>query len=384
MAICQIPGPIWRTQPSGLQRLLETATAQGWAVYGPKPVEGTTRWGPISTIADLPQGWRDAQSPGRHRMTRKGGSRLFGVQHGAESAKQFLFPSRTPVWRAKRVGASLQLEPDAAEAPRIALLGLRPCDIRAIAIQDKVFLEGPWKDEDYRRRRDSTLLVAVNCTSSQPTCFCRSVGGSTVCQSGADIVLTELEGPGHFLLVQAITPAGLALVEACKFDEAAPEDTERAERECREAEDSQAKGIRVPGLKEAMVQNPEHPRYAQTAARCFACASCTQVCPTCFCSSPFDSSSLDGMGFRRERIWDSCFSEEFSYIHGGAVRRSISSRYRQWLTHKLANWQDQFGVLGCVGCGRCIAWCPAGIDIRDEAEAIRQSPLASASTEELW
>jgi ferredoxin len=96
------------------------------------------------------------------------------------------------------------------------------------------------------------------------------------------------------------------------------------------------------------------------------------ACPTCFCTTVDDVTDLTGSQAVRSRRWDSCFSMDFSYIHGGSVRSSGASRYRQWLTHKLASWQDQFGASGCVGCGRCITWCPVGIDLTEEVEAIRQ------------
>jgi Fe-S oxidoreductase len=96
------------------------------------------------------------------------------------------------------------------------------------------------------------------------------------------------------------------------------------------------------------------------------------VCPTCFCATVEDATDLTGSATERRRVWDSCFSQEFSYIHGGSVRTSAGARYRQWITHKLATWHEQFGVSGCVGCGRCITWCPVGIDITAEARAVRQ------------
>jgi sulfhydrogenase subunit beta (sulfur reductase) len=95
------------------------------------------------------------------------------------------------------------------------------------------------------------------------------------------------------------------------------------------------------------------------------------VCPTCFCTSVEDSTDVDGDGVVRVQRWDSCFTVDYSYIHGGSVRSSDRSRYRQWMTHKLSTWFDQFGSSGCVGCGRCITWCPVGIDITEEVAAIR-------------
>jgi Fe-S-cluster-containing hydrogenase component 2 len=117
--------------------------------------------------------------------------------------------------------------------------------------------------------------------------------------------------------------------------------------------------------------NLEHPRWDDVAERCLSCTNCTLVCPTCFCFAVEDVNSLDGERAERTQRWDSCFTLGHSMLHGaGSVRGDTRSRYRQWLTHKLSTWWDQFDESGCVGCGRCISWCPAGIDLTEEVAAI--------------
>ncbi|MCK4774160.1 MAG: 4Fe-4S dicluster domain-containing protein, partial [Candidatus Krumholzibacteria bacterium] len=125
------------------------------------------------------------------------------------------------------------------------------------------------------------------------------------------------------------------------------------------------------GIRDLLCGNYEHPRWDEVSKRCLTCANCTLVCPTCFCTTVEDTTDLTGENAERWRKWDSCFTTDFSYIHGGSIRSSSTARYRHWITHKLATWFDQFGSSGCVGCGRCIAWCPVGIDITEEAAAIR-------------
>jgi ferredoxin len=127
------------------------------------------------------------------------------------------------------------------------------------------------------------------------------------------------------------------------------------------------------GIKDLLYDNFEHPRWDDVASRCLTCGNCTMVCPTCFCFSITEVTDLAGLQAEQQRSWDSCFTVEHSNLHGGPVRVSGRSRYRQWMTHKLATWIDQFGTSGCVGCGRCITWCPVGIDITEEAAAIRAS-----------
>jgi ferredoxin len=128
------------------------------------------------------------------------------------------------------------------------------------------------------------------------------------------------------------------------------------------------------GIRDLLFSNLEHPRWQQVADRCLSCANCTLVCPTCFCSSVSDVADLSGDHASRERQWASCFTLEHSQMHGGNARPTVASRYRQWLTHKLAGWIDQFGSSGCTGCGRCITWCPVGIDLTAEVAAIRETP----------
>jgi ferredoxin len=133
----------------------------------------------------------------------------------------------------------------------------------------------------------------------------------------------------------------------------------------------------LPGL---LARNLEHPRWEEVAKRCLSCGNCTLVCPTCFCSDVSDVSDVSGT-VERQRRWASCFDLDHSYLHGGPVRLTTASRYRQWLTHKLSTWWDQFDESGCVGCGRCLTWCPVGIDLTEEAAAIRAADGAVATGE---
>jgi sulfhydrogenase subunit beta (sulfur reductase) len=114
----------------------------------------------------------------------------------------------------------------------------------------------------------------------------------------------------------------------------------------------------------------DHPRWDNVAKRCLSCGNCTMVCPTCFCSYMVDSSDLTSQKAGRMRLWDSCHTHQFTYTTAGPHRAKTLSRYRHWMRHKLCTFQQQYNVPGCVGCGRCITWCPVGIDITEEAAAI--------------
>ena len=154
---------------------------------------------------------------------------------------------------------------------------------------------------------------------------------------------------------------------------ASAEEKAKAEGIVAKAARQMGRTLDTKGIKELLYRNYENPRWDDVAKRCLTCGNCTLVCPTCFCTTVEDVTDLTGEHVERWRKLDSCFTMDFSYIHGGSIRSSPRARYRQWMTHKLATWIDQFGTSGCVGCGRCITWCPVGIDITEEAAAIRQS-----------
>jgi len=162
---------------------------------------------------------------------------------------------------------------------------------------------------------------------------------------------------------------------------ATPAEIEAAAHLGAEARARQTRVVDLHGLRDRLYAAAEHPRWQQTAERCLACTNCTMVCPTCFCSSMVDSSDLAGTSASRMRQWDSCFTLQFSYTTAGPLRNSLRARYRHWLRHKLGTWWEQFGMSGCVGCGRCITWCPVGIDITEEVAALRGQAAARRESE---
>jgi len=198
-------------------------------------------------------------------------------------------------------------------------------------------------------------------------------------EAGFDLALTELIEQGrHLFVIEVGSAAGADVVRDLRPRHATEEEIAAAERVVARTGDQMGRSLETTGLKELLQANQSHPRWDEVAERCLTCGNCTNVCPTCFCTTIDDTTDLSGTTAERVRRWDSCFTLDFSYINGGNVRNSARSRYRQWMTHKLAHWIDQFGTSGCVGCGRCITWCPVGIDITEEAAAIRAAPWPSA------
>jgi ferredoxin len=373
--------PLWLSRDD-LQRLVDALRAQGRRVLGPVVREGVLRFDEISAIAELPAGWSDEQSPGRYRLAQRDDrDELFGVVSGPGSLKSHVFAPREPLLQIEMDAASgpgrpFRAEPIVPDAEPLAILGVRSCDLAGLAVQDRVFLGDRFVDPSYAARRARLFLVAVGCTHSVSTCFCASMdtGPAPRANANHDIALTELD---RGFVARAGSDAGAALLASLGLA-AAPAAAITAERDAYAAcAAGMERALPRESVRDLLFENLDHPRWDTVAERCLSCANCTMVCPTCFCHDVRDEPSLDLSGSVRVREWDSCFNVEHARIHGLDFRPHIRERYRQWLVHKLASWVDQFGTSGCVGCGRCIAWCPVGIDLTEEIAAIAATDARS-------
>ncbi len=367
---------------AGLDLLLEELARRDYRVIGPTPRDGAVSLDEIRSTRDFPEGLLDRQEPGSYHLGPGTAGELFGGGLSPVSPKRYLHPPTLVLWRARKSAGRIEIEDANGEPPAQAFFGVRPCDVAAIRIQDRVFLDGPFRDRAYAARRERCFVAVVNCTRPGGTCFCASIGTGPRAQDGFDIALTELGGA---FLAEAGSALGAEVLAVTPQRAATPEEQTAAAEALALAARQMGRSLDTDGLQQALSRSSEHPRWDEVAGRCHACANCTLVCPTCFCTTVEDVTDLSGERAERVRRWDSCFTLDFSYIHGGSVRTSVAARYRQWITHKLSTWQDQFGSLGCVGCGRCITWCPAGIDITAEAAAIRavapQVPTGSPGAE---
>lgn len=341
----------------------------GYEVIGPTVDQGAIIYDRIETTAELPVGWTDVQEPAQYRLERRDDDAYFGYVVGPHSWKRFLFPAQLKLSEAQLTDEGWQFKSAVVESPKYAFLGVRACELAALSIQDRIFLAGPYVDPLYEQRRNDALIIAVHCTQAAPTCFCTSTESGPTCRSGFDLALTELESG---FVLEAATVEGRQLLQRLTTEEASFEQLQGAQAARNRAASQIRRRLDTKDLPQLLMNNLEHPRWANVAERCLSCTNCTMVCPTCFCTSVHEVTDLAGDHVERHRQWDSCFNLDFSYMNGGRVRDSVRSRYRQWLTHKLATWHDQFGTSGCVGCGRCITWCPVGIDLTEEVEAIRK------------
>lgn len=372
-----------------LQVVIDELREQGFRTIGPRVRDEAIVYDELESVEQLPVGKVEEQDGGTYRLHNSKNDQWFEFTSGPDSLKKFLFPPRETLMQSQRNNGTWSFQSSQEPVHRLAVIGVRGCDLRALAVQDQVFLGGSFVDEAYRRRREELFVVAVNCSRAAPTCFCHSMKCGPGVRTGFDLALTE---SGDKFFVNVGSERGGKVIAAAKWTpctlkqvEEAREVTANLEKQMRsrstnhdsvlEDGEPRPRTLNADGVRELLLANLDHPRWEEVANRCLACANCTMVCPTCFCCSVEEVSDLTGDNVRRERAWDSCFTAEHSYTNTGTVRKTTASRYRQWLTHKLATWHDQFGVSGCVGCGRCIVWCPVGIDLTEEVAAIRGNGL---------
>ncbi|MFJ7333171.1 4Fe-4S dicluster domain-containing protein [Streptomyces sp. NPDC101110] len=356
----------------GLSALVRLLDARGRTVIGPTVRDGAVVLDAIASADDLPFGWGTEVEAGRYGLVPRADGAVFAHTAGPQSWKTFLHPQREKLWSAERTpDGRLSVTEEHPTQPSYAFLGVRPCDLRAIAIQDRVLAGGRYRDRGYEERRTGAFLIAAECTEPGATCFCVSMGGGPAADAGFDLALTEvLDETGHRFLVRTGSEAGQDVLAHVCHQPADPATEYAAHAAVDAARDRMGRTMPPVDLRTLMGESLEADRWDDVAARCLTCGNCTMVCPTCFCTTTEEVTDLSGDHAERWLRWDSCFDVDFSHLHGGPVRSSARSRYRQWLTHKLSTWYEQFGSSGCVGCGRCVTWCPAGIDITEEATAL--------------
>ncbi|KGP63351.1 cytochrome C [Legionella norrlandica] len=354
-----------------LQNLIDSLQNAGFSCVGPQVRDGAIVYDLLTKVEQLPWGIRDHQSPGEYRLERIPERKAFAFANGPQGIKPLLFKPQETVWRVERnEEGKLCFVPHQPDEPPIAIIGSRSCDLVAMSIQDKVFVESKNPDPRYKKRREQLFIVAVNCTYASENCFCVSAGTGPEVRSPFDILMTEIEGG---FVVETGSERGKGIINQLHLESATKTQCVDAGNNAQQAASLQKKRIPLDNkreLRDLLFSNLNHLRWDEVANRCLSCGNCTLVCPTCFCHSEIEKPGLDGGASEHQREWDSCFTTGHTYLNGKIIRDDTRKQYRQWLTHKVGSWFDQFDTSGCVGCGRCITWCPVGIDITEELAAI--------------
>ena len=361
---------IYTLSREGLEAMWQALAGAGHRVVGPRVRDGAIVYDVLEGSRELPWGWTAQQGPAQYTLERRLDGAAFGWAVGPQSLRRFVQPARERLWTAvgSSDGFTIEDEPLGDDAP-LAFFGVRACDLAALAVQERVFIGGEFVDVRALARRRGIFVVAVDCTEPGGSCFCASMQTGPGVTSGHDVALTERAGGagGPVYLARAGTERGAAWLAGLDFAEAGDEAVAEGRAAVEEASGRMGRSMPDVDLRAVIAARTESRYWEEIGARCLACSNCTLVCPTCFCMTVEDVTDLAGERSERHRRWDSCFGLDFSYLHGGAVRRAVGARYRQWMSHKLSTWWDQFGTSGCVGCGRCITWCPVGIDITEGA-----------------
>ena len=354
---------------AGLEQLITVLRDDGYQTVAPVEQDGAVLWSSISSVTDLPTGRREEQLPGCYRIA-DSDSAYFGINHGFQSLKSLTFKARQLLVRFTKDENGIHFETSAPQAEKIAVIGARACDVAALQIQQKVFESGEFADPYFRENRENMLLVAVNCKFAQATCFCASTQTGPQLKNGFDLALTEIDSG---FLLESGSKTGEHLIQLLQPGLADQSQQLQAAERVQACADSQSRSLTEGPLTDLLSGHREHPHWQTVADRCLSCGNCTMVCPTCFCHTVEEVPDLSGDSSERLRLWDSCFNPEHGYIHGKNMRPTTRERYRMWMTHKLTTWHQQFGSSGCVGCGRCITWCPVGIDITKEVAVLMET-----------
>lgn len=351
-----------------LNQLLLQLQGEGYNCLGPQLQDGVISFLPLQDVGQLPRGWGVDQGPAHYHAVRQQHSRYFAWSNGPQAIKPLTFQPRELLWESRRdASGGLAFSTPQLDQGPIALFGIRACDLAALQLQDEHFLRGREADPAYQARRKGLFLINVNCSHPSDSCFCVSTGDGPSAETGFDLSIDELDDG---FVIRAGTPAGERLLIKLALPKA--DEARLKQARVQHAAAVRYQQRRLPGcdIHGRLLERLEHPHWQAIAQRCLACGNCTAVCPTCFCHSEFDEGGLELDSSSHYRQWDSCFTSGHSYIHGIVIRSDTATRYRQWLGHKLGYWHEQYGRSGCVGCGRCISWCPAGIDFTAEAQTL--------------
>ncbi len=347
--------------------LFQTLENSGYACVGPTERDGAIVYDKIPSIDALPQGKGLEIRPGHIRVQPRNHSRYFAWPNGSQGIKPWLYRTRELLWSAQKTDDGFVFkEPEIADQP-IAYIGARACDLAALQLQDLHFMYSEFPDPLYSAHRKALFIVAVNCSHAGSTCFCASTDDGPEVFSGYDLLLDELD---EGFLVHFGSESGLKVFEQLSLQPVSSEQEAQAKMQLASVVAEQERELLHENMHANIFSNLDDQEWQRIAKTCLACGNCTAVCPTCFCHREVEVAALDGQSSQHFREWDSCFTQDHSYIHGLTVRDETHLRYRQWMSHKLGSWREQYDRSGCTGCGRCIAWCPVGIDFVDEANRI--------------
>jgi len=361
------------TAPKGsIPGLIRNLRDRGYTVVGPSLSEGVVRLMELTGSADLATGVVDVQAPGSYALGRES-PLVFSSVNGPDSPKRYIHPAEVELSKLVDIGDGIESVSAFHPVGKFAFFGIRPCDLRAVEVMDRTMLTPGFEDRVYSALRNNSIFIVVNCTKAGENCFCVSMGTGPSAESGYDVAITELP---EKLLVD-IPEKNTPLFQGIELKPATEAELRTGAEMVQRAREQMGMRIAERDPSKRMYAAMDSPAWGKVAERCLACGNCTMVCPTCFCNTIIDRIDLRDESVSRVRVWDSCLSRDFVYSAGGNPRLQKMARYRQFVMHKFAYWPDEFGTYGCVGCGRCITWCPVGIDITETVNGVLKDQRAA-------
>ncbi len=320
---------------------------EGYQVFAPMAVDDVVRFKPVEDPAEVSLDFHNSNVP----------------------PKELMFPQTETLFK-YRVG-STDIEPEVPEeSAKRLVFGIRPCDAMAYTIVDHLY-SWDFPDPYYQKRRESTVLFGLACAEPMSSCFCPSLGGGPASEKGLDALMFDL---GDTFYVKTITDSGEEAAKAMGLEAASETEVKAAQAQEAEALAGIKRSIDTEGIPEKLPALYDHPFWEQFSDRCLSCGICTFLCPTCHCFDIQDEvEAFDG---RRARMWDTCmFAEYTAHTSGHNPRPTRKERTRNRISHKYSYFPEKFDVIACVGCGRCIYFCPVNIDILDILEKSKQAPV---------
>jgi len=292
----------------------------------------------------------------------------FSSSNTQKPAKEVFFPQSETMFRYEKTGKQHQVTSTEEVERKRVILGARPCDIQAVSLIDQVFSGKEFTDVYYVNKRKATTIIGMACDHPLSTCFCSSMKGGPFHREGSDLFLIDL---GEAYLVELLTEKGKTFQKNKFLKEALAKDINLAKEVEEKATPKTDGSLPVAGIEKRLDQMLESPFWERVQEKCIGCRICTYLCPTCHCFDIVDE-ALTNKG-QRVRNWDSCLSSLYSQETSGHNPRPTNrERTRQRIMHKFNYFPKNFDQIACVGCGRCIIYCPVNFDIRQTIKEIQK------------